>query len=114
MGKKIVVNWQKLNNLGNNTAKYAEEFEQIRNNLINITSTINSCWQGIDAENYKITTKAYFESLKEDRNYLEQWSNVFKNSAIKYNGGVEEGLTKVKQTNQTVLDPNSFKNEVMM
>lgn len=111
--RKIDVNWKEVNNLSEKTKKNAAEFAEEINKLIEITESISECWQGIDAENYKITSKAYYEKLKEDKNYLEQWSNVFKKSALKYNGGVEEGLTKVKQTNQTLLDPNILKNGVM-
>lgn len=107
--QKIDVNWRELNDLSERTKINAEEFATEINKLIEITESLSDCWQGIDAENYKITSKAYYEKLKEDKNYLEQWSNLFKTSALKYNGGVEDGLTKVKQVNQTILDPNVLK-----
>lgn len=110
MGKKIMVNWQKLNNLGNNTANYAEEFEKIRSNMESIIGSINSCWQGLDAENYITTTTNYLESLKQDTAYLYEISNYFKKSATVYNGGVNNGLSRVKslESNYINNDDNEF------
>lgn len=113
MGKRIMVNWQKLDNLGNNTAKYAEEFEKIRGNIESIVGTINTCWQGIDAEKYIETTTNYLESLKQDTVYLYEISNYFKRSSMRYNSGVNNGISRLKSFENNYINNNNLNDEFM-
>ena len=109
MGKKIMVNWQKLHNLGNNTEKYAEEFEKIRNNLETTIQSISTCWQGIEANEYIQNTTNYLESLKQDTKYLYEISNYFTRSALRYNNGVDNGISNVKNLEKNyIIEEENF------
>ena len=55
--RKIDVNWKEVNNLSEKTKKNAAEFAEEINKLIEITESISECWQGIDAENYKMAKR---------------------------------------------------------
>lgn len=106
MGKRIKVNWKDLYELSLNTNKNAEEFENIRGRIQAIVNSLNTDWQGIDHDNYVVSASKYLEALKKDTDYLYELSDYFNKSALKYNGGVEEGLTRVRnmEKNYIVMD----------
>lgn len=115
--KKVDVNWKEVSELGERTHKNSEEISVVLEKIIEIIESIPEGWQGADSENYITSTKNYFERLKEDRNYLEKWSNTFKRSSKRYNGGVEDGLTRIRKVNEEYMLPNPILenlNEVSM
>ena len=106
MGKKIMVNWEQLYKLSSNTEKDAEEFEKIRTNIEQIITSINSCWQGIDANQYIKSTTNYFQSLKQDTEYMYSLAKYFSRSASRYSGGVEDSLSRVKNLEKDYIMEN--------
>jgi len=115
--KRVDVNWKEVNELGERTHKNSEEIAVILDKMIEIVDSLPECWQGADSENYITSTKNYFERLKEDKNYLERWSDTFKRSSKRYNGGVEDGLAKIRKVNEEYTLQNPIlenMNEVSM
>ena len=106
MARKININWEKVRELGTKTKENISEFESARKNIQEITLSLNECWQGKDAENFRLSLFNYLESLKEDTEYLLKWESVLKKSANKYNDGVEEGLQRVRSLEEDFVLPN--------
>lgn len=102
MGKKIKVNWTKVRNLGDKTAKNAEEFEQIRQRMVNSISSIQNCWQGLDANNFISNATNFLESLKVDSEYLSELSSFFGSASRMYNGGVEDGVNRIRNLRREI------------
>jgi len=112
MGRKIIVNWKQLNDLGINTAKNAEEFENIRSSIQSIMTSIENCWQGADSQEFIKQTTNYLETLKEDTAYLYEVSEYFNRSSKRYNNGVDSGLTSVRNLEQNYIkqENDNFEN----
>ena len=102
MSKIIKVNWEELNRLSSRTSANAEEFEQIRQRMIQIMSSLQSCWQGGDSTKFINKAITYLEKIKVDSQYLMELGDFYNKSSRKYNGGVEEGLTKVRQVRNEI------------
>lgn len=102
MGRRIKVNWTQVRNLGDRTAKNAEEFEQIRQRMVNSISNIQNCWQGIDANNFITNATNFLDSLKVDGEYLSELSSFFGSASRMYNGGVEDGVTRIRNLRREI------------
>lgn len=107
MASKINVNWKEVVDLSQRTDENVTEFENARKKLQEITTSLNECWQGSDADNFRTNMNNYLESLKADTEYLLKWEALFKRSAARYNGGVEDGLNRVKRLEEEYIMPNA-------
>lgn len=105
--RKIDVNWDDVSELGKKTAGYVEIFEESRKKMQEIVLSLNECWQGVDADGFRTNMYNYLESLKEDTRYLQEWEVFFKKSSARYNGGIEDGLNRVKNLEEEYVLPNA-------
>ena len=96
MGRRINVNWAQLQKLSSETRENSEEFEQIRLKMLEVILSIDECWKGPDAQNFIRKAVGYVNGLKKETNKLTEWSEYFNKSAMKYNGGVEDGIRSVR------------------
>lgn len=103
MARKIDINWKEVREFASRTNENVTEFELARKNLQEITISLNECWQGKDAESFTVSLLNYLDSLKEDTTYLLKWYSCLKRSANRYNSGVEEGLQKVKNLQESFI-----------
>ena len=112
---KININWKELRNLSNKTEENLIIFENSRKKFQEIIVSIEECWKGIDSNNFIIQTNNYLESLKNDTEYLNKWITLFRRSANRYNGGIDEGLNKVRNVEEEYILPkvNEISEEVM-
>lgn len=112
---KININWKELRNLGTKTEENLVLFENSRKKFQEIIFSIEECWKGIDSNNFIIQTNNYLESLKNDTEYLNKWVTLFRRSANRYNGGIDEGLNKVRNIEEEYILPkvNEISEEVM-
>lgn len=111
MSKKISINWRKVTELGTRLDENINEFESARKKIQEIAISLDECWKGRDAENFRVSLFNYLESLKDDYNYLLQWESVFKRSAAKYSDGVEEGLRRVRSLEDELKIPGQMSQE---
>ena len=66
--------------------------------MLEIISSIDECWNGIDATNFINNSKEYLDNLERDLKKVEEWSKYFNKSALKYSDGVSEGLKQIRDT----------------
>lgn len=106
MGHKIDANWNKLNNLAQKTTINIDQLETIRKKMQEITLSLHECWQGTDSNHFITNMSAYLEELKKDTQYLIKWAQLFQKSSLRYHGGVEDGLSKVRQVEEIINHQN--------
>lgn len=99
MGKTIKVNWKYVSKLAEKTLLYAERYENIRQSMISIIESMNSCWQGDDYDSYKSSVIFELKKLKNDAKYMLMWSEFFKKSSEAYCGvldNYEDRFNRIK------------------
>lgn len=102
MGKKIKVNWTKVRELSNKTNKNSEDFKQVRQRMINIISSLEDCWQGNDTQKFISTTTAFLDELRNEEEYLIELANYYGTASRMYNGGIEDGVTRIRHLRREI------------
>lgn len=103
MSKKININWNELKKLGERTSENVLQFENSRKKLQDVTMSLNECWTGQDADNFRLTMCSYLNSLQEDTVYMADLIRFFDKSSRKYNGGVNDGVSRVRSFNNEIF-----------
>ena len=104
MGRFNGVNWARLHSLGNKTSDNAGRLEESRKKLQELFSSTSSCWIGVDANAFRNNTNRYFENMKEDIYYLQEWSNFYTKAASVYSDSVRTAANVIKQSTMDLED----------
>lgn len=96
MGRVIYVDWIELNKIGEKFQEQSIEIKTITDQVKNTLESIDNCWRGIDSNNFKENSKQLIRDLKVESLYLELWYEYLTKSSRRYNGNVEDGLSKLR------------------
>lgn len=97
MGRKLYINWNELHDLARKTETNVTEMEKIRGNMMNIISSLSTCWTGGDSMNFITNSSNYLSVMKNDVNYLMDWTNAFYKSSSLYKNSVDECTSYVRK-----------------
>lgn len=98
MGRFNGVNWAKLHQLGSKTSNNADSLEESRKRLQELFNSTASCWTGVDANAFRSNSNRYFEEMKEDVYYLQEWSNFYNKAASVYSDSVRTASNMIRQS----------------
>ena len=94
--RRLFVDWVKIEKMGNTTEANVLKFETARLIFENEIETLIECYTGNDSAVYQKEVLEYLEELKNDVDYLYEWSTYFKKKARSYNGTEEDSLQRVR------------------
>lgn len=94
--RRLYVDWKELNALGETTENNVLVFEKSRLIFENEIETLIECWTGNDSAIYQSQVLKYLEELKNDVDYLYDWSIYFQKKAHRYEGTEEDGLQRMR------------------
>ena len=106
MGRKIKVDFTGLNGVGKKFNEKSIELAKIVEEMNETINSIDTCWRGADANNFKANTKNFLAYLSIESKYYESWSEYFGKRTKVFHSVIQdnkEGLQKVN---------NSFINDI--
>jgi len=104
MSKNLKVNWIEINKLGDKLSTCSEELESSRKEMLILVNDIKSGWTGDDSNKFVTNFSNYLDGIKEEINYLNEWSIYFKESTNLYGGNFEECLKKIDSSIDSLED----------
>ena len=95
MGRTISVNWAELKKSSDKFQEESNEIKDIMNQFNSNFNQIKQCWTGVDADNFVKNCTEVTRLLKLESLYLDVWSEFLSKSSNRYNGNVEDGLSRM-------------------
>jgi hypothetical protein len=99
MSEVTKVDFDYLNSSGNDISDYSDELNSIITRIKELDTELFNNWFGIDSDAMKVKSDTFINNLELEYNYLCNWSNYFKKSALKYNTTFEENNNKINTIN---------------
>ena len=96
--RKLSVNWTELGQTGKDFEENVLEFEKNRLLFEKEIDNVANYWTGDDAIVFQSKALEYLGKLKNDVDYLYEWSRYFGRSSKVYNGVEEDGLQRIRNS----------------
>lgn len=96
MSRKIKIDCDGLGNINKEFESQGDTIKIIEKELKNQFEAIRECWQGVDAENFIKNSVKMNRALSKEVRHLARWSGYLKNTTMRYDRNVQEGLTNMK------------------
>lgn len=107
--RRLYVDWKQLTDLGVTTENNVLLFEKSRLIFENEIETLIECWTGNDSAVYQTQVLEYLGELKNDVDYLYDWSIYFQKKARGYEGTEEDSLQRMRNlVDQLEQDTNDL------
>jgi len=81
---RVKANYVEMNEIGTYVFQKSEELEKNLKESLELINSINSCWDGIDADNFIFNSSTYINNMGITVNELKNISNLIKNIARRY------------------------------
>lgn len=92
MNTIIDINWDALNEIGEEFQIQASNLENIVKELKDEYSLVREVWRGEDADSYLKQANNLVKEIKKESKYLKNWSKYLTCSAKMYKDNVMKGL----------------------